>query len=262
MRRGRWHVGAHAGLQVEHVRTAAKLFAPGDEVAAVSGVEQVARFLADRHDVVGLPDVEALVALDLQDEVVFLVHVERRDRVRRGHEDPAAAVGHARVDAVDARLQVVKHLVDEPAIDVVGLHVEQRHPCLGRRDVGQGFLGRALVRVEHRRVVERGAGVGVVAVRTDAAVLGQARAQLHQRVELQLRVVADAMPHRRDFPGLECRPVHIDQARCGLVHQGVLQQPRIRADPATPVHRARHHNAFAPSLGLEIHGMPLAARDR
>src|SRR3546814_20708269 len=81
-----------------HACPLAELLAPPQQVAFVAQMEQVARMLARNHGVAVVPDVDTLPAVDLQDEVVLLVEVERRDRVRRGDEDPASAVAHSRVD--------------------------------------------------------------------------------------------------------------------------------------------------------------------
>src|SRR3546814_2389042 len=72
----------------------------------------------------------ALPAVDLQDEVVLLVEVERRDRVRRGDEDPASAVAHSRVDGFHTRAHAFEDFADQSAVNRIDLHVEQRRPRL------------------------------------------------------------------------------------------------------------------------------------
>src|SRR3546814_6606897 len=93
-------------------------------------MEQIARMLARNHGVAVVPDVDALPAVDLQDEIVLLVEVERRDRVRRGDEDPASAVAHSRVDGLHTRTHAFEDFADQSAVNRIDLHVEQRRTRL------------------------------------------------------------------------------------------------------------------------------------
>src|SRR3546814_5332743 len=78
--------------------------------------------LARNHGVAVVPDVDALPAVDLQDEVVLLVEVERRDRVRRGDEDPASAVAHSQVDGFHTRAHAFEDFADQSAVNRIDPH--------------------------------------------------------------------------------------------------------------------------------------------
>ena len=124
---------------------------PDQKIAFVPGMETVARFFARGDDVAVVPNVETLVTAHLHDEVVFLVEVERRHRVRRRHENPSAPIAHAGIDRIDMDLELVEHFVDELAVGRIGLHVEQRHPGLRVADLLQRLGCGLAIGVQARR---------------------------------------------------------------------------------------------------------------
>src|SRR5439155_11611166 len=75
-----WHVCAIARAKLETMCALAEFFLPYDRISIVPGMKTVTRTLADNQIVVRLPHIDRFSSMDLQDEVMFLVAVEWRDR--------------------------------------------------------------------------------------------------------------------------------------------------------------------------------------
>src|SRR5579863_4332094 len=92
MRCGRGHVGAVTGANLKAMGPLAKLFLPDNLIPIMARMKAVSGLLTNHSLVVRLPDIDGLATLNLENEVVFFIDVERGDRIGRGHENPSAAI--------------------------------------------------------------------------------------------------------------------------------------------------------------------------
>src|SRR6266566_1772933 len=143
-----------------------------------------------------LADVNRLGASDLQEEVVLVVDVAGRDRLRRRDEDESHPLRRApqsrSVDVGD----FVETLVQQRAVLGILLHVLQDHPGTAALDASNRFLqGEAGRRRIFRRRVD-----GHVAGMELCLIAAQAARQLHQALQSEQRMVRQVVPDVERLP--------------------------------------------------------------
>lgn len=112
-----------------------------DQVAVGAAIVSLEFFLGKNGTVAGIEQVNLFAALKLQQEIVLRVHVIRRDRSGRRHEDEALRQAHAGADSLGVAFYFREAFMQQGPIVRIMLDVLEYHPRLALRDAANGFLG-------------------------------------------------------------------------------------------------------------------------
>ena len=122
------HRSQHADFQADLAMTLARTLKRSPRDVATAIVERLVRSRACEALVARRKDRHRLAAAQLEQDVVFGIEMEGRDRIGRGDEDEALELQHLARYGPDHRLEFGEPGVEEIAIDRVLLDELQNHP--------------------------------------------------------------------------------------------------------------------------------------
>ena len=190
-----------------------------------------------------LADTDRLGPVDLHQQAVFNVEVDRRDGVRGRDEDERHPIAHLALSSEHAGLELIEHRVHQFGIDRILFDVEQGEPGVGVAQVandiawlGQGTPWRAALRNQERlsgRVANH---------RTTRQAVGE----IGDRLEGEPVIVLEAVDERRRSLREQTPPGKLFDGRglllCGTFWQrsptrGSAESWTLRQRPTLPILR-------------------------